>query len=204
MLEDILSCTFFSQPRVNTDYEVLRFLRLQNLTIGSRALLLHGGLLDNATNYIELLSGGGDQFQVRLSHELLGLADHQHSALVHMRAEYSHLGSHPKNLDRKRQVESGADTSFNVSELGLLHRLIGRPTVVGLSGGVQVPVNTAHTPINSPVVGGKPLSENEQADGDLRNIEKKMGALEQIMGSCKLLHLSQSLDKLAYDILSRI
>jgi hypothetical protein len=49
-----------------------------------------------------------------------------------MMADFSHLVSHPKNLDRQRQIESSATIGFCVTHHILLHRIWGEPNVVSL------------------------------------------------------------------------
>ncbi|KAH6635430.1 hypothetical protein B0J18DRAFT_472556 [Chaetomium sp. MPI-SDFR-AT-0129] len=133
------------QPILKPNLEAIRYSHLQNLTVGSRALAIHGNFTSGAERWLHSSTGaGGDIFQLTLDHELVSHDDKRdttHSRVtVHLAAEYSHLVYHPGNPAHQRQVDSRAEMCINVSDAAVLQRLLGSPAVFKAKGAEQKPV----------------------------------------------------------------
>ncbi|KAF2272774.1 uncharacterized protein EI97DRAFT_200740 [Westerdykella ornata] len=145
------------EPSVSHD-EVVRYSRLQNLTVGDRVLMVHGNATEGSDHFLGLLNDGGDEFQILLDRAFFRTNATLRSVVVQMTAEFSHLVSHPDSLIPQRQVESKAAVAFNVSDASILRSVLGTPAVLGTKRPAEIPLVAPHYADQLPLI----LSKLEQ------------------------------------------
>jgi hypothetical protein len=108
--------------------------------------MVHGNATESSDNFLRLLNDGGDEFQILLDPALFSTNATIRSVVVHMTAEFSHLVSHPDSLIPQRQIESKAGVVFNASDAGIVHSILGTPTVLRTKKQDEIPlVSTRYT-----------------------------------------------------------
>ncbi|KAI9751030.1 MAG: dihydrolipoamide dehydrogenase precursor [Chaenotheca gracillima] len=148
----------FNDPSQEHDHMVFHSSRLQNLTVGTRALIVAGKEVEDAHSYFERVADDNNRFRVRLERGLLDLNETDHFASVYMKADFSYLVYDDEKSYVKHQRTSSADITFNVTDPVVLQRLVESPGAVVLQGGRRV--------LQSPVEQGPPTAESGTMSDD--------------------------------------